>query len=102
MGEQSLALMEKECRTLIEDMESSTDDLSILTVKDLRKATMAMRMAVGTIRRGRESIHGLVTTMLIEEEFNGRKDKRDTQASSNCNSDSWIDATFNVPEEEEE
>jgi hypothetical protein len=62
---------------------------------------MAIRMAAGTMRRARESIHGLVTTMLIEEEFNGRRAKGDTQEIRDYNSDAWIYGNYNIPEEEE-
>jgi hypothetical protein len=100
--EQSLALMEKECHTAIEVMEASTDNMAKSTIVELRSTIMSIRQTIGTARRSRERIHGLITAMLIEDEYNGTRDKATAQADRDCNSDTWIDARFNIPEEEKE
>lgn len=100
--EQSLALMEKECNTTIEVVEASTDNLHKDTVKNIKATMLALRQAIGTARRARECIHGTITVLLIEEEYNGCRKIGTNQESDTDNSDGWVNASFGIPEEEEE
>jgi hypothetical protein len=70
-----LAKVQQQLENMTKELESSTDPLSREATVCLRSVIQRSRMSKGIIRSTREEMHGLITIILIEEEYNGRKRK---------------------------